>query len=191
MLVNQLNRMMQAHQLRPVALTYCFCYCKESMQFPSVSCSYSSWKFCFTSLLLVCLCFHMWPICYIIHKVYMILHTKSIYFYYIGIAFRLTDLYQIETSLPSVVGLKFSFLSVYLFSSVFLFCYSYVSCSLFSSISFYIFILFSLFSLSSNFFIRWAFPFFVLISLSLLFLGAFAKLRKVTTSFVMSVCPSA
>jgi hypothetical protein len=75
----------------------------------------------------------------------MILQTKSVYFYYIDIAFRLIDPYQIDTSLPSVVGLMFSFLFVY-FPQVFLFCYSYVPCSLVSSISFYIFILFSIFS---------------------------------------------
>jgi len=79
----------------------------------------------------------------------MILH-KTIYFYYIDIALRLIDLNQTDTSLPSVVGLTFCSLSVYLFSSVFLFYYSYVPCSLVSSISFYIFILFYLLSFLSQ-----------------------------------------
>jgi hypothetical protein len=41
---------------------------------------------------------------------------KSVYFYD-NIAFRLTDLHQIDTLLPPVVVLRFSFLSVNLFSS--------------------------------------------------------------------------
>jgi len=54
---------------------------------------------------------------YIIHSVYMILHTKSIYsyFYWIDIASRLIDLYQTDTSIPSVVGLMFSFLALYFY----------------------------------------------------------------------------
>ena len=72
MLVNQLDNM-RAYQLRPVALTICFCYCKESTQLLSVSCSYSSWKFCFTSLFLFVSVF--------IRDLYVTLSTRSTWFY--------------------------------------------------------------------------------------------------------------
>ena len=79
---------------------------------------------------------------------------KSIYFYYIDIAFRLIDLYQTDTLLSSVVGLTFYFLSLYSFSSV---CILLLLCPLFLSFFYFFlciyFILSLIFCLSGTFFL--------------------------------------